>query len=71
MLGDFSAAAEGCRVLPTGPFDAILVLGNTLDHRFGRTGGCMRELFLAVAESARSGGRPGVRRFLDHFAGRS
>jgi SAM-dependent methyltransferase len=47
VVGDFSSTA-GCRSLPAGPFDAILLLGNTL--ALIREPGIVRDLFLAVAE---------------------
>ncbi len=47
VVGDFSSA-EGCRMLPTGPFDAILLLGNTL--ALIREPRIVRDLFQALAE---------------------
>jgi SAM-dependent methyltransferase len=47
VVGDFSSAT-GCRMLPAGPFDAILLLGNTL--ALIREPSIVRDLFLALAE---------------------
>ena len=46
VVGDFSSAA-GCSLLPAGPFDAILLLGNTL--ALIREPSTLRELFQALA----------------------